>query len=107
MLTRVISGLVTDVSAELKELAATLTSIEAVLDLPKLRRDSAELGEQAAAPNLWDDQEKAQKINSRLSYLQGEIRRVEDLRRRLDDTQTLWELAEGEDDADSRTEVEG
>jgi peptide chain release factor 2 len=104
---RVTSDAVTDVSAELKELAATLTSIEAVLDLPKLRRDSAELGEQAAAPNLWDDQEKAQKINSRLSYLQGEIRRVEDLRRRLDDTQTLWELAEGEDDADSRTEVEG
>jgi peptide chain release factor 2 len=42
-----------------------------------------------------------------LSYVQGEIRRVEELRRRLDDTQTLWELAEEMDDADSRTEVEG
>ncbi len=96
----------TDVSADLKELAATLTSIETVLDLPKLRRDSAELGEQAAAPDLWDDPEKAQQVNSRLSYLQGEIRRVEEIRRHLDDAQTLWELAESEDDADSRTEVE-
>jgi peptide chain release factor 2 len=103
---RVISGDVTDVSAELKELAATLASIEAVLDVPKLRRDAAELGEQAAAPDLWDDQEKAQQVNSRLSYLQGEIRRVEDIRRRLDDTQTLWDLAEAEDDADTRAEVE-
>ncbi len=96
----------TDVPAELKELSATLASIEAVLDLDKLRKDAAELEAQASAPDLWDDPEQAQKITSRLSYAQGEIRRVEDLRRRLDDAQTLWELAEGEDDEDSRAEVE-
>ena len=96
----------TDVPAELKELSATLASIEAVLDLPKLRKDAADLEAQASVPDLWDDPDNAQKVTSRLSYAQGEIRRVEDLRRRLDDAQTLWELAEGEDDEDSRAEVE-
>ena len=96
----------TDVLAELKELSATLSNIEAVLDLDKLRGDAAALEEQAAAPDLWDDPESAQKITSRLSYVQGEIRRVEDLRRRVDDTGTLYELGEAEDDEATRTEAE-
>ncbi|MBV9594538.1 MAG: peptide chain release factor 2 [Actinobacteria bacterium] len=97
----------TDVPAELKELSATLSSVEAVLDVDRLRRDAAELEQRASAPDLWDDPDNAQQVTSRLSYVQGEIRRIEDLRRRVDDAQTLWELAEAEDDADSRTEVEG
>ncbi len=96
-----------DVPAELKELSATLASIEAVVDLDALRREAAELEQQASAPDLWDDLENAQRVNSRLSYVQGEVRRVEELRRRIDDTQTLWDLAEELDDADSRVEAEG
>jgi peptide chain release factor 2 len=96
-----------DVPAELKELSATLSNIEAVVDLPALRSEAGSLEQQASAPNLWDDVENAQQVTSRLSYVQGEIRRVEDLRRRLDDAQTLWDLAEEADDADSRVEVEG
>jgi peptide chain release factor 2 len=95
-----------DVSVQLRELTATLTSIESVVDLPKLHRDSAALADQAAVSNLWDDPENAQRVTSRLSYVEGEIRRVEDLRRHLDDAQTLWDLAEAEDDDASRTEVE-
>jgi peptide chain release factor 2 len=95
-----------DVPAELKELSATLTSIEKVLDLGALRREVAELQEQAAQPDLWSDQERAQRVTSRLSGAQAEIRRVEELRRRLDDAAVLHELAEGEDDAGTRDEVE-
>ena len=96
----------TDVPAELKELSATLATIEAVLDLDRMRRDAADLQEQAASATLWDDPDNAQQVTSRLSYLQGDLRRVEDLRRRVDDAQVLWELAEDEGDAASRTEVE-
>jgi peptide chain release factor 2 len=95
-----------DVPAELKELSATLSSIEAVLDLDVLRREVADLEEQAGRPDLWNDQEVAQRVTSRLSHIQGDIRRVEDLRRRLDDIGVLHELAEAEDDAGTRTEVE-
>ncbi len=95
-----------DVPAELKELSATLASIEAVLDVPKLRREAADLEQQASAPDLWDDPENAQRVNSRLSYVQGEIRRVEDLRRRVDDAQVLWDMAEEADDATFEAEAE-
>jgi peptide chain release factor 2 len=95
-----------DVPAELKELTATLVSIESVLDLDTLRREVSELEAQASVPDLWDDPDKAQQVNSRLSYAQGEVRRVEDIRRRLDDAQTLWDLAEEMDDPDSRAEAE-
>jgi peptide chain release factor 2 len=95
-----------DFSEDLKALDATLTSVETVLDLDKLRRDVADLNEQAAAPDLWDDQERAQKVTSKLSYLQGDLRRIEELRRRIDDLAIMWELAEDEDDAATRTEAQ-
>jgi peptide chain release factor 2 len=93
-----------DFAAEHKDLDTTLRSVEAVLDLDRLRRELADLNEQAAAPDLWDDQEKAQKVNSRLSYVQGELRRVEELRSRVDDLAIMWELGESEDDAATREE---
>jgi peptide chain release factor 2 len=95
-----------DVSEELKELDQTLSSIESVLDLDAMRRELADLNEQAAAPDLWDDQEHAQSVTSRLSYVQGELNRVESLRRRLDDLGVLFELAEDESDAETLTEAE-
>ncbi|MEP7091189.1 MAG: peptide chain release factor 2, partial [Nocardioidaceae bacterium] len=61
---------------------------------------------QASAPNLWDDPENAQRVTSRLSYAQGEIRRVEELRRRVDDAQVLWDMAEEADDDDFKAEAE-
>jgi peptide chain release factor 2 len=55
-----------DVEADIKDLSATLTSIEAVMDLDALRAQVAELEQAAARPDLWDDQEKAQKVTSLL-----------------------------------------
>ncbi|MEU7158249.1 peptide chain release factor 2 [Streptomyces chrestomyceticus] len=97
---------VVDVSEELKSLSSTMGSIEAVLDLDKMRADIAALEEQAAAPSLWDDPESAQKITSRLSYLQGQLRRAEELRGRVDDVGVLFELAEAEGDDETRAEAE-
>jgi peptide chain release factor 2 len=84
---------------ELKALDATLSSIEQVLDVPRLQRQAIDLEAQASAPDLWNDPDAAQRVTSRLSYVQGEIRRVEGLRSRLDDTSVLLDLAEGEEDA--------
>jgi peptide chain release factor 2 len=99
---------VTDVPAELKELSTTMASIESVLDLGKLHAEANTLEQQASAPDLWDDPDNAQKVTSRLSAVQGEVRRVEDLKRRLDDAQVLWELAEdaGDDQEKAEAEVE-
>ncbi|MFE2061481.1 peptide chain release factor 2 [Streptomyces sp. NPDC059467] len=97
---------VVDVSEELKSLSSTMESIEAVLDLDKLRADVAVLEEQAAAPSLWDNPDEAQKITSKLSHLQAEVRKAEALRGRIDDLSVLFEMAEEEDDPDTRAEAE-
>ncbi|MFD4867247.1 peptide chain release factor 2 [Streptomyces sp. NPDC058412] len=97
---------VVDVSEELKSLSSTMGSIEAVLDLDKLRADIAVLEEQAAAPSLWDDPEAAQKITSKLSHLQAEVRKTETLRGRIDDLGVLFDLAQEMDDADTLAEAE-
>ena len=44
---------------EIDAIDATLISIEKVLDLPKLRKQAAELEVEAGVPNLWDDPEAA------------------------------------------------
>ncbi|MBO0871111.1 MAG: peptide chain release factor 2 [Micromonosporaceae bacterium] len=94
-----------DFAEELKSLDATLRNVEAVLDLDRLRRDRADLEERAAEPHLWDDPAKAQQVTSRLSYVQGEITRLERLRSRLDDAGVLLELAQAEQDQSSLAEV--
>ncbi|MFE7649531.1 peptide chain release factor 2 [Streptomyces phaeoluteigriseus] len=97
---------VVDVSEELKSLSSTMESIEAVLDLDKLRADIAVLEEQAAAPSLWDNPDEAQKITSKLSHLQSEVRKADALRGRIDDLSVMFEMAEEEDDPDARAEAE-
>ncbi|WP_328871766.1 peptide chain release factor 2 [Streptomyces sp. NBC_00287] len=97
---------VVDVSEELKSLSSTMESIEAVLDLDKLRADIAVLEEQAAVPSLWDNPDEAQKITSKLSHLQAEVRKAEALRGRIDDLSVLFEMADEEDDPDTRAEAE-
>jgi len=92
---------------ELKALDATLSSIEQVLDVPGLRAQAVDLEAQASAPDLWNDPDAAQRVTSRLSYVQGEIRRVEGLRSRLDDTSVLLDLAEAEEDAAVHAEALG
>jgi peptide chain release factor 2 len=97
---------VPDLLERLKQLDATLTSIEQVLDLDTMRSEVKELGEQVAAPDLWDDQANAQRVTGRLSVLQSEIERVTSLRSRLDDAEIMIQLAEEEADAASLAEVE-
>ncbi|GAB3862997.1 peptide chain release factor 2 [Dactylosporangium cerinum] len=94
-----------DHAESLKHLDGILRNIEAVIDLNRLRKEKAELEEAAAVPNLWDDQVAAQKVTSRLSYVQGEIGKLERLRAKLDDAVVLLELSQDEDDAGSLNEV--
>ncbi|AIJ21231.1 peptide chain release factor 2 [Amycolatopsis methanolica] len=96
-----------DFAADLKDLAGKLTQVESVMDLDALRAQVADLEEQASNPNLWDDPEAAQKVTSQLSHRQAELRRVTDLRQRLDDLEVLHELAEAEGDNASKAEAEG
>jgi peptide chain release factor 2 len=101
-----VSVTIQDLADALRRLDQTLSGIEKVLDVDRLRREKGDLEEQAATPDLWDEPDKAQQVTSRLSYVQGEINRLEQLRGRLEDARVLLELAEAEEDAGTVTEVE-
>ena len=90
-----------DHSEALTALDTTLRNIEAVLDLDRMRKEKVDLEAAASVPDLWDDPAKAQQVTSRLSYVQGEINRVEKMRSRLDDARVLLELADAEGEAAS------
>jgi len=84
----------TDPADEIPELSSKLDTIEAVVDPEAMRIEAADLREQSADPGLWEDQTRAQQVTRRLSYLEGELARMESLRQRLADTQVMFELAE-------------
>ena len=88
------------------DLSHRLASIEAVVDPGAKRAQIADLEQQVAAPNLWDDQERAQALTSKLSALNADVERVTSLRARLSDAEVLAQLAAEADDAESAAEAD-
>jgi len=83
-----------------------MRTIGQVLDLDEMRREIADLGDQVAAPDLWDDQANATRVTGRLSELQGQLDRFTELSSRIEDAGVLVELGREEGDADSLAEAD-
>jgi peptide chain release factor 2 len=96
----------TDLDVEIKQLRATMKTIGQVLDLDGMRAEIADLGQQVAAPDLWDDQDNATRVTGRLSAVQGQLDRFTELDGRLDDVEIMVELSQEEHDASSLAEAE-
>lgn len=95
-----------DRQADLAALDSALTTVERVLDVDGLRSRIEKLEQEASDPKLWDDQANAQRVTSELSHAQGELRRIEQLRQRVDDLPVLYELAAEEGAADALAEAD-
>jgi peptide chain release factor 2 len=95
----------TDPADEISELSSKLDTIEAVVDPEAMRTEVADLREQSADPSLWDDPQRAQEVTRRLSFVEGELNRLESLRQRLEDVRVLFELADDEHDQETRDEA--
>ena len=87
-----------DIHETIAALDRALGQIEAVSEPAAMAREIADLEQQVSAPDLWDDQDNAQRVTSRMSFLQAEIKRLTDLRQRLEDLQVMVELGEEEGD---------
>ena len=96
----------TDFALEIQELRSTFSQIEAVTDPTKLKARIAKLEEEAAAPDLWDDQENAQAVTSQLSQANSELERVTRMGSRIDDLEVLVELGTEGEDEDTLAEAE-
>jgi peptide chain release factor 2 len=77
---------------DLKNLVATLGSIESVLDPTTMRAKLVGLEEQAADPELWNDQDRAQRVTRRMASLRADLGRLDALHTRLDDLAAAIEL---------------
>ncbi|AKU18829.1 peptide chain release factor 2 [Luteipulveratus mongoliensis] len=95
-----------DFPAEIKDLRTTMGTVRDVSDLDSLRSQITELEEQSGAPDLWDDPEKAQQVTSKLSRAKAELGRVEGMDQRIEDLETLVEMGQEEDDAETMAEAE-
>jgi peptide chain release factor 2 len=91
-----------ETAEELKTLAATLESVESVLDPTTMRAQLAELETEAGDPELWNDQERAQRVTRRMASLRADLSRLDALHARLDDLTAAIEL----DDDDLLAEAE-
>ncbi len=95
-----------DYDTKIKQLQATMRTIEQVLDVDAMRTEIADLAEQVAAPDLWDDQANATRVTGRLSALQGELDRFTGLQGRIEDVALMIEMAQEEGDADALADAD-
>jgi peptide chain release factor 2 len=94
-----------DISDQLAALRSTFADIRAVVGVEKLEAEIADLSEQAGAPDLWDDTDKAQKVTSALSHRQAELAKIVSICSRLDDIEIMVELANEESDESAAADV--
>ncbi len=96
-----------DFTDELAEVARRVREAHAYLRIDEARTRLASLETEASAPDLWDDAERARKVNAELSAVRDDVDLVDALDRRLADVQTLFELAREESDDSVETEIGG
>jgi peptide chain release factor 2 len=94
-----------DIAEQVAALRSTFADIRSVIDVDALTAEIAQLTEQAGAPDLWDDTEKAQKVTSALSHKQGALTRISEIESALDDIEVLSQLASEEEDAAAAADV--
>ncbi|MEZ7932162.1 MAG: PCRF domain-containing protein, partial [Candidatus Nanopelagicales bacterium] len=94
-----------EIQERLNELAVKVSSIGTVLDIPRMKESISALEAEASVPNLWDDQANAQKVTSKLSTIQGDLRKFESVQMRDADLPVLFELAEDAGDQESLDEA--
>ncbi len=94
-----------EIQERLNELSTKVSSIGIVLDVDSMKKLIIDLEAEASVPHLWDDQANAQRVTSKLSSVQSELRKFESVKSRMSDLPVLFELAEGEGDPDSLAEA--
>jgi peptide chain release factor 2 len=95
-----------DLSDELKGLRARVDEAAGYLKVDELRARQPQLEAEASRPDLWGDPDKARRVTSELAAVNDDLAAFESLRGRLDDAETLYELARDEGDDGALAEVE-
>ncbi|MGI9584553.1 MAG: peptide chain release factor 2 [Acidimicrobiia bacterium] len=95
-----------ELRASVTDLKSRLVDARTFLDIEGKEEELIVLQEQASAPDLWDDQDNARRVTSRLARHEGTIKLVADFEGSLDDVDVLLEMAIDEGDQASMDEVQ-
>lgn len=90
---------------KLQALEPTLKELEQALNMDAARRELAELNLETEQDGFWNDVERSQKIAQQIKRLENKISRYDRLVSDWEDTLTLCEMAQEEDDASQLPEV--
>ena len=88
------------------DLSTRLVDARSFLDIEGKLAELVELKETVSAPDLWDNQDRAREVTSKLALYEAVIKHVTDLESSVEDVAVLLELAVDEGDSESLTEVQ-
>ncbi|MBU0518441.1 peptide chain release factor 2 [bacterium] len=83
-----------------------LTALRSYLDLDKKEAEIVRLEKQTVAPDFWDDGDNAKKVLQKITLLKSWTENWEELKKSLEDVETLIEMGEEEHDQASLDEAE-
>ena len=98
--------MLSDWKAPIEKSQSKLAELQKALDMTSKEQEAARLEEESAQPGFWDNQEAAQALLQKLTGLKASISTYQSLVSQQEDLQTLWELANEEQDEDLEPEIE-
>jgi peptide chain release factor 2 len=94
-----------DFTQDLRELQRRLGEAETYLSVEENRERFAVLEAEVAEPGLWDDQERAKKLNAEYANIKDDLDVFDRLTDQIADVEVLHELARDEDDETQEPEI--
>ena len=88
-----------DYKQKLLALEPTLGELEKALGIPKAREELSTLQKETEQDGFWNDLERSQKVSQQIKRLENKIKKHDRLVSEWEDTLTLCEMAQEEDDA--------
>ena len=94
-----------DYKQKLLALEPTLGELEKALGIPKAREELSALQKETEQEGFWNDLERSQKVSQQIKRLENKIKKHDRLVSEWEDTLTLCEMAQEEDDASQLPDV--
>ena len=95
-----------DFSTQINALRSRLDETRGYLKIGELRARQPQLETELGRPDLWDDPEAAQKLQREFAEMTDDLELFDGLEARVDDLETLHELAREEGDESLEPEIE-
>ncbi|MFF2158855.1 peptide chain release factor 2 [Paenibacillus chitinolyticus] len=94
-----------EVKQDLREIAKRLTELRGSLDLDHKLEEIGDYEVKMAAPDFWDDNEKAQKVIGELNAIKSVVDQFQALNNEYEDLDVMAQLADEENDEDMAAEL--